>query len=182
MHAMAKDRRGHTQRTEKIVLTFIPHQAGPVPPPLGGSLEALKRGLEEALKELRPDPRQQGSGRTLHAFGGDSLLIFGDGGHHCGTGLSERSVSLPSRAAGSKIPGNFRLLKFPGSLLVFSPASLLCLQRGALRRRTGVRQSFAVSSVSRLTSRKGVKRVPASKAWLIVCLPFRYRQALPDFA
>jgi len=84
------------------------------------SLEALKRGLEEALKELRPDPRQQGSGRTLHAFGGNSPFMYPGGGGRSGTGLGEISGSLSSRAAGSKIPGNFSLLKFPGSLLASS--------------------------------------------------------------
>ena len=74
-------------------------------------------------------PRKKGSGRTLHACGGDSLLMFGDGGHHCGTDLSEISGSLFSRAAGSKIPGNFSILKFPGKFLSFSLCSLLCLQR-----------------------------------------------------
>ncbi len=76
-------------------------------------------------------------------------MIFGGGGHHCGTGLSKISGSLFSRVAGSKIPGNLRILKFPGGSLSSSLCSLLCLQRGALRRRTGpvcyginVRQSF----------------------------------------
>ena len=69
----------------------------PALPPFGGSLEAIKRGLEEALKELRPDPRQQGSGRTLHAFGGNSLLIFPKGGYRCGTG---RYIPLLIRCPG----------------------------------------------------------------------------------
>ena len=45
--------------------------------------------------------------------------------------------AFSSRVAGSKIPGNFSILKFPGRFLSFSLSSLLCLQRGALRRRTG---------------------------------------------
>ena len=53
---------GVTNRTTKDCLT----PALPLRGLAGGNEERIGGRLEE----LRPDPRQQGSGRTLHAFGG----------------------------------------------------------------------------------------------------------------
>ena len=111
-----------SNRTMRIKLTRMRIRRDPLCP-LWGFAGGSEERIGGSLKELRPDPRRQGSGRTLHAFGGDSLLMFADGGHHCGTGLSEVSGSLS-----------------------FSPSFLHCLQRGASRRRTGVRQSFYLLS------------------------------------
>jgi hypothetical protein len=78
--------------------------------------------LEEALKELRPDPRQQGSGRTLHAFGGNLLLMFAGGGHRCGTGVSEVSWFFTFPRSGIEDFREFPSSQIPGKSFGFLPS------------------------------------------------------------
>ena len=71
---------------------------------------------------LRQAPRKTGSARTLHAFGGDSLLMFTSGGHRCGTGMREISWFFTFPRSGIEDSREFPSSQIPGKSFGFLPS------------------------------------------------------------